>query len=98
MSKGEDIGKALQSVTLGDFAPGNLVAIPCFRDAGLSGFACLFVFSTVMLGFHGSVRRAANFGVGGFLLGSIFGWEQCNARRRDQMKGIQIAKERFQNK
>lgn len=98
MSKGGDIATALNELSWGDFSPVKLVGIPCFRDAGLAGFSCLFVFSTVMMGFHGNIRKAANFGVGGFLLGSIFGWEQCNYRRRQQLIGIQQAKERFQNK
>lgn len=95
MSNGEEIGRALQSVRAADFAPSNLVGIPCFRDAGLAGFACLFVFSTVTFAFHGSPRRAANFGVGGFLLGAVFAWEQCNARRRHEKGAIDAARERY---
>lgn len=98
MTEESDFVRAWKSLRLQNLAPGYLVQIPCFRDAGLAGFACLFVFGSVTFVFHGKVRRAANYAVGGFLLGAIFGWETCNSRRRQQQDVISKAKERFANR
>lgn len=76
----------------------NLVQIPCFREAGLSGFSCFFVFSSVLYVYHRSLRTAVNWGFGGLLLGSIFGWEHCNNTRRNSQMAVRLAQERLERK
>ncbi len=95
---GKQVGTILHSLTWDDFKPANLLQIPCFRDAGLSGFSCMFVFSTVMFLYHRDVRRAINWGYGGLLLGSVFGWEHCNRIRRHSEEVVQKAQAKFQEK
>ncbi|GMM28764.1 Cox20 protein [Martiniozyma asiatica (nom. inval.)] len=94
----KEIKSFLHKLTPADFTPANLLAIPCFREAGMSGFTCLFVFSSVMFVYHKNVARAANWGFGGLLLGSIFGWEQCNNVRRKGQMAVKLAQERFEQK
>lgn len=82
-----------------NFYMSNLVQIPCFREAGLSGFSCFFVFSTVIYFYHANLHKAVNWGFGGLLLGSIFGWEHCNNTRRNSQLAVRLAQERYeQNK
>ncbi|TID28331.1 hypothetical protein CANINC_002508 [Pichia inconspicua] len=93
-----EVKNQLKSITLEDFHMSNLVTIPCFRDAGLAGFSCFFVFSSVLFFYHNSLRKAVNWGFGGLLLGSIFGWEHCNNQRRQSQMAVRLAQERFEAK
>jgi cytochrome c oxidase assembly protein subunit 20 len=97
-SVSKEVRAYLSTLTLEQFMLSNLVQIPCFRDAGLAGFSCFFVFSSVIYVYHRSIRRAANWGFGGLLLGSIFGWEQCNNQRRQGQMAVKLAQQRFENK
>ncbi|GME87371.1 unnamed protein product [[Candida] boidinii] len=95
---GQQIKEAFNTISVDDFKFESISKIPCFREAGLSGFSAMFVFGTVMLFYHKDFRRAANWGFGGLMLGSIFGWEQCNNTRRNGLKNVQLAQEKFQQK
>lgn len=97
-SVSKEVRAYLSTLTPEQFMLSNLVQIPCFRDAGLAGFSCFFVFSSVIYVYHRSIRRAANWGFGGLLLGSIFGWEQCNNQRRQGQMAVKLAQQRFENK
>ena len=97
-SVGNEIKSFLSNLTLEHFHISRIAAIPCFRDAGLSGFTCMFVFSSVLYVYHRNIRRAANWGFGGLMLGSIFGWEHCNTVRRQSQMAVRLAQQRFEAK
>ena len=58
----------------------------------------MFVFSSVLYVYHRNIRRAANWGFGGLMLGSIFGWEHCNTVRRQSQMAVRLAQQRFEAK
>lgn len=97
-STSQEIRNYIHTLSISDFELSNLVTIPCFREAGLSGFSCFFVFSTVLFFYHSNFRKSVNWGFGGFLLGSVFGWEHCNNSRRQSQMAVKLAQERFENK
>ncbi|KAG7823850.1 hypothetical protein KL919_001645 [Ogataea angusta] len=97
-TQSKEMKRILSNLSWADFHPSNLLAIPCFRDAGLAGFSCLFVFSSVMFLYHKDVRKAANWGFGGLMLGATFAWEQCNAQRRREQQAVQMAQERYRQR
>ncbi|QLQ81930.1 hypothetical protein HG537_0G01840 [Torulaspora globosa] len=85
--------KAWKSISKDDFSFGKLTAIPCFRDAGLIGFSCMFVTGAVTFLYHKNPSRSANWSVGGLLLGSVVGWEQCRLRRKRSFQVAQMARD-----
>ncbi|SCU95627.1 LANO_0E10880g1_1 [Lachancea nothofagi CBS 11611] len=89
---------AWDTVGWNDFSLQRLTQIPCFRDAGMSGFTSMFVLGSVMFLYHKNPGRAANWAVGGFMLGSIVGWEQCRLRRKKSFQTAQMAKNTVANK
>ncbi|VEU20430.1 DEKNAAC101347 [Brettanomyces naardenensis] len=93
-----EVKRYMSTLTMDDFRFSNLIQIPCFRDAGLAGFSCMFVFSTVMFFYHRNIRKSINWGYGGLLLGSVFGWEHCNRVRKNSERVVQLAQERYQEK
>ncbi|KAL6945153.1 hypothetical protein ACO0QE_002599 [Hanseniaspora vineae] len=78
----------LETFSKDDLKPSNLVVVPCFRQAGLLGLSTMFVVGSVMFISLKNVKRASNWAVAGFGIGSIFGWEKCRYQRR---KELQIA-------
>ncbi|KAI0461165.1 hypothetical protein LJB42_001180 [Komagataella kurtzmanii] len=90
--------QAVNKISIEDFSPANLISIPCFRDAGLSGFTVMAVFGSITFLYHKNIQKTTNWAFGGFLLGSIFGWEQCNSIRRKSMMTAQIAKESLEQR
>lgn len=97
-SVSKEVKSFVSTLTPQHFYLSNLVQIPCFREAGLSGFSCFFVFSTVLYCYHRNLRKAVNWGFGGLLLGSIFGWENCNNQRRNSQMAVKLAQARFEKK
>lgn len=97
-SVSKEVKNFVSTLTFEHFYLSNLVQIPCFREAGLSGFSCFFVFSTVLYCYHRNLRKAVNWGFGGLLLGSIFGWENCNNQRRNSQMAVKLAQARFEKK
>ncbi|SCU81221.1 LAMI_0B05248g1_1 [Lachancea mirantina] len=85
--------QAWNTVSWQDFSLERLTAIPCFRDAGMSGFASMFVAGSVMFLYHKNPARAANWAVGAFMLGSIVGWEQCRLKRKRSFHVAQMARD-----
>lgn len=85
--------KAWGSISKDDFSVAKLTAIPCFRDAGLIGFTCMFVVGAVTFLYHKNPSRSANWSVGGLLLGSVVGWEQCRLRRKRSFQVAQMARD-----
>ncbi|KAG0675685.1 Cytochrome c oxidase assembly protein cox20, mitochondrial [Pichia californica] len=97
-SMSKEVKTFVSTLTPQHFYLSSLVQIPCFREAGLSGFSCFFVFSTVLYFYHRNLRKAVNWGFGGLLLGSIFGWESCNNQRRNSQMAVKLAQARFEKK
>lgn len=85
--------KAWSSISKDDFSMAKLTTIPCFRDAGLIGFTCMFVTGAVTFLYHKNPTKSANWSVGGLLLGSVVGWEQCRLRRKRSFQVAQMAKD-----
>ena len=59
--------KAWETISWNDFSVERLTKIPCFRDAGMTGFTSMFVLGSVMFLYHKNPSRAANWAVGGFM-------------------------------
>lgn len=89
---------ALDSISSNDFKFETLVKIPCFRDAGLIGISSMGVLATIIFLVHKNPSRAANWGVGGGLLGSLVGWEQCRSQRKRSFENVEKAKAALREK
>lgn len=85
-------------VSMDDFKPSSLLTTPCFREAGLAGFTSMAVFGSIIFLYHKSPRRAANWAMGGFLLGSVIGWEQCNSIRRQSSQATDMARQAYEGR
>ncbi|SCU93782.1 LAFA_0F18184g1_1 [Lachancea sp. 'fantastica'] len=90
--------QAWQTIGWNDFSFQKLVQIPCLRDAGMSGFTSMFVVGGVIFLYHKNPAKAANWAVGGLMLGSIVGWEQCRMRRKKSFQTAQMARSAVANK
>ncbi|CAK7891699.1 cytochrome c oxidase assembly protein Cox20p, mitochondrial [[Candida] anglica] len=88
----------LSTIKMSDFSPNNMVMIPCFRDAMLTGFSAMGVLGVVTLLIHKNAGKAANWAVGGFFLGNIVGWEQCRSIRRKGFQNMERARQINQEK
>ncbi|KAK7935872.1 hypothetical protein PG985_001367 [Apiospora marii] len=58
--------------------------IPCAREGFMTGIATGFVTGFGRLIAGGRIPKALNWGVGGFLISSLVGWEYCQAVRRKE--------------
>ncbi|KAL3232272.1 Cytochrome c oxidase assembly protein COX20, mitochondrial [Nakaseomyces bracarensis] len=92
-SKDLSLKDAWQKITWEDFTLERLTSIPCFRDAGMVGFSSMFVSGSVILLYHKNITRALNWAMGGLMLGSIVGWEQCRMKRKRSFQVAQMAME-----
>ncbi|GAV51869.1 hypothetical protein ZYGR_0AF03400 [Zygosaccharomyces rouxii] len=90
--------QAWETVSWRDFSVAKLTSIPCFRDSGLIGFTSMFVMGGVTFLYHKNPARAVNWSIGGLLLGSVVGWEQCRMRRKRSFQIAQMAKQTMANK
>lgn len=90
--------QAWNTVSWQDFSLAKLTSIPCFRDSGLIGFTSMFVTGSVTFLYHKNPSRAVNWSIGGLLLGSVVGWEQCRMRRKRSFQIAQMAKQTMANK
>lgn len=90
--------QAWETVNWRDFSVAKLTSIPCFRDSGLIGFTSMFVTGGVTFLYHKNPSRAVNWSIGGLLLGSVVGWEQCRMRRKRSFQIAQMAKQAMANK
>lgn len=84
---------ALSSIQPDDFL--SLHKIPCFRDAILAGGTVSAVVFAVLVTTRMPVRRAMNWGVGGFAVGSIGSWERCRMNLRREKKEVMMAREMY---
>ncbi|AQZ11317.1 COX20 (YDR231C) [Zygosaccharomyces parabailii] len=85
--------RAWDTISWQDFSFAKLTSIPCFRDSGLVGFTSMFVTGGVTFLYHKNPSKAVNWSIGGLLLGSIVGWEQCRMRRKRSFQVAQMARE-----
>lgn len=85
--------QAVESIKVEDFAFSSLVRIPCLREALMTGISSLGVLGTIIFIAQKSPTKAANWGVGGFLLGSTVSWEQCRSKRRKEQAFAAKARE-----
>lgn len=80
----------VKKIGIDDFK--NINSIPCFRQAIMTGVSIGAVTGLVL---YVSRRpsKAAHWGMGGFLLGSVVSWEQCRFRMHEGKKSMQKARE-----
>lgn len=83
---------AMKQVKLSDFSVERFVSMPCFRDAMLTGFQAMGVLSMVTFLIHKNPSKSMNWGVCGFFLGNVVGWEQCRSIRRKSFQTMENAK------
>lgn len=89
---------AFERIKLSDFTLDNYVTMPCFREAMLTGFQAMGVLGVVTFLIHKNPSRSANWGICGFFLGSVVGWEQCRSIRRRSFQTVEAAKQANQEK
>ncbi|KAK7966841.1 uncharacterized protein PG986_001118 [Apiospora aurea] len=58
--------------------------IPCAREGFMTGIVTGFVTGSGRLIAGGKLSKGLNWGVGGFLISSLVGWEYCQAMRRKE--------------
>lgn len=97
-AKQPTIVDAFQKIQFEDFTIEHYVGMPCFREAMLTGFQAMGVLGVVTFLIHKNVGRSVNWGVCGFFLGSVVGWEQCHSIRRKSFQAIESAKQANQEK
>lgn len=86
-------GDALSRVKISDIKPSTYLAMPCFREAMMTGFQAMGVLGGVMFLVHKKPGKALNWGVMGFFLGNIIGWEQCHSIRRKSFETMERARQ-----
>ncbi|KAK6834778.1 ribosomal protein YmL8 [Apiospora arundinis] len=58
--------------------------IPCAREGFMTGIVTGFVTGSGRLIAGGKLSKSLNWGVGGFLISSLVGWEYCQSMRRKE--------------
>lgn len=89
---------AIQQISLSSFSVDKYVAMPCFREAMLTGFQAMAVLGAVTFLIHKNPGRLANWGICGFFLGNVVGWEQCRLIRRRSFHTVEAARQANQDK
>lgn len=87
------IQQAMDRITVESFTLSSLAKMPCFREAGLTGLSAMGVLGMVVFLVQKSPSKAANWAVGGLLLGSTVSWEQCRSKRRKEFAFTAQARE-----
>lgn len=73
------------------------VKMPCFREAMITGFQAMGVLGGVTFLIRKNFQKSLNWGVTGFFLGNIIGFEQCRSIRRRSFQTVEKAKQANQN-
>lgn len=89
---------AFKELKLSDFTFQNFISIPCFREAILTGFQAMGVLGVVTFLIHKNPSRSMNWGMSGFFLGNVVGWEQCRSIRRKSFQTVEAARVANQEK
>lgn len=91
VDNGEMVKKAFSTISKDDFSMEKLTSMPCFRDAGLVGFASMLILGSMTFVYNKNITRSTNWAMGGLVFGSIFGWEQCRLKRQKSFEIAQLA-------
>ncbi|CUM64205.1 uncharacterized protein PRCAT00001799001 [Priceomyces carsonii] len=89
---------ALYQLQLSDFTIEKFTTMPCFREAMMTGFEAMGVLGVVTFLIHKNPSRAMNWGICGFFLGNVVGWEQCRSIRRKSFQTVEQARKKNQDK
>lgn len=88
----------MSQLKLSDFTPQRFLNMPCFREAMMTGFQAMAVLGGVTFLIHKKPNKSVNWGVCGFFLGNIIGWEQCRSIRRKSFETMEKARKAKQEK
>lgn len=88
--------KAVQSIKMDDFKKVN--SIPCFRQGMLAGLGMGGVVAAVMVTMRRPVSSSLNWGMAGFLCGSVISWEHCRYKIRVEKRNTEMAKRMYREK
>lgn len=72
----------------------RFVKMPCFREAMITGFQAMGVLGGVTFLIRKNFQRSLNWGMTGFFLGNIIGFEQCRSIRRKSFETVEKAKQK----
>lgn len=90
------VKQAISSISVNDFAEVN--KMPCFRNAMLTGGSVGAVAFAVLISARSPFKRALNWTVAGFTIGSIGSWEQCRYKLRQERKTQEMARQIYKNR
>lgn len=90
------VKQAVSSISVSDFAEVN--KMPCFRNAMLTGGSVGAVAFAVLISTRSPFKRALNWTMAGFTIGSIGSWEQCRYKLRQERKTQEMARQIYKNR
>ncbi|WPK24222.1 hypothetical protein PUMCH_001488 [Australozyma saopauloensis] len=90
------VTEAVKLLQWSDISLDRYFGMPCFREAMLTGFQAMGVLGVVTLVIHKNPSRSVKWGLGGFFLGSVVGWEQCRSLRRRSFATVEAARRKNQ--
>lgn len=90
------VSQAFSTVQLSDFSKVN--EIPCFRKAMMTGGAVGAIAFAVLITTRSPMKRAMNWTVLGFTIGSIGTWEQCRFKIRKERRNQEMAREVYKKR
>lgn len=83
------VSNVVGQIGVNDFK--TVTQIPCFRDAMITGFITGGSVLGVMLSMRRSTLSAANWSIGGFLIGCVGKWEMCRYNRKQSFENAALA-------
>lgn len=89
---------AVHELKLSDITVERYLSMPCFREAMITGFQAMGVLSGVTFLVRKNLGRSLHWGVGGFFLGNVIGFEQCRSIRRRSFQTVERAKQKNMEK
>lgn len=90
----QSYAEAISQIKLSDMSVSRYVSMPCFREAMITGFQAMGVLGTITFLIHKNPSRSVNWGVCGFFLGNVVGWEQCRSIRRRSFETMEKARQK----
>lgn len=85
--------EAFNKFKITDLNPTTFAHMPCFREAMMTGFQAMAVLGGVTFLIHKNPNKSLNWGVCGFFLGNIIGWEQCRSLRKKSFQTMERARQ-----
>lgn len=83
----------LSQIKISDFTVEKYMNMPCFRESMMTGFQAMAVLGGVTFLIRKDISKAMNWGVLGFFLGNVIGWEQCRSIRRRSFEAMEKARQ-----